>query len=238
MKKNERKGIWIPQSILGLELNGNDKILLAEIYSLCERENGCYASNQYFTKLMGFKTSGAASKRISFLTKKGFIRTKMVYEGKLCIGRHIYRTDFMNTLMGIVPNDTKVIDNWNQGVVPNEPQGISVGNTINTVTNSGFTNTYTSTYTGEKLVEMKLQEKEIPAPLQSTNAPTTTYQYFKKQKEEAAAYLVSATEIGGQIFEFDTPIKFPVLQNLIGSETFQRVKPELLRFIEAKKWLR
>jgi hypothetical protein len=48
MRKNKRKGIWIPDSILKLNLSGSDKILLSEIYSLCTREKGCYASNKHF----------------------------------------------------------------------------------------------------------------------------------------------------------------------------------------------
>lgn len=236
MRRKERKGIWIPQSILKLDLNGNDKILLAEIYSLCERKNGCYASNQHFANLIGYETAGAASKRLTFLAKKGFIRTKLVYDGKRCVGRHIYRNDIMNSLMGIVPNDTNGTDIGNQEVVLNEPVGISVGNTTNTTTNSGLINSDTSTHTGVNMVEKELQIKEIPAHLQPS--VTTQFQKFKKQKEEAAAFLVTATEIGAQIFEFDNQNKFQYLQNKIGYEAFQKIKPALLNFIEAKKWLR
>ena len=92
MAKKERKGIWIPQSIMVLDLNGNDKILLAEIFSLCEREDGCYASNNHFKKLLGYKTPGAASKRISFLSDKGYIRTEDVFVKRRCVGRRIYRS--------------------------------------------------------------------------------------------------------------------------------------------------
>lgn len=237
MKRKERKGIWIPQSILKLDLNGNDKILLAEIYSLCERKNGCYASNQHFANLIGYETAGAASKRLTFLAKKGFIRTKLVYDGKRCVGRHIYRNDIMNSLMGIVPNDTNGADIGNQGVVPNEPKGISAGNTTNSSrNNSVLINSGTSTHTGVNMVEEELQIKERPAHLQPS--VTTGFQKFKKQKEEAAAFLVNATEIGAQIFEFDNQNKFQNLQNKIGYEAFQKIKPALLNFIEAKKWLR
>jgi len=236
MRRKERKGIWIPQSVLKLDLNGNDKILLAEIYSLCERKNGCYASNQHFANLIGYETAAAASKRLTFLAEKGLIRTKLVYDGKRCVGRNIYRNDIMNSLMGIVPNDNDGNDIGNQGVVPNEPQGISVGNTTNTTTNSGLTKSYTSTNTGVNMVEEELQIKERPAHLQPS--VTTGFQKFKKQKEEAAAFLVNATEIGAQIFEFDNQNKFQNLQNKIGYEAFQKIKPALLNFIEAKKWLR
>ena len=235
MAKKERKGIWIPQSIMVLNLNGNDKILLAEIYSLCEREDGCYASNNHFMKLLGYKTPGAASKRISFLSDKGYIRTEDVYEKRRCVGRIIYRSEKTEILMGVIPNSNNGSDNWNQGVVPNELEGISVGNTINSFINSSLINSDTSTNTGQKLVEKELQIKERPAHLQPS--VTTGFQKFNKQKDESEAFLVSATKIGAKIFEYDSPGKFPILEKLIGTSDFQIVKPVLMRLIDAKKKL-
>jgi hypothetical protein len=55
--------------------------------------------------------------------------------------------------------------------------------------------------------------------------------------EEAEAILLDATSIGAEIFEFDSPVKFPVLEKLIGTSDFLRVKPVLMRFIDAKKKL-
>jgi len=49
------KGIWIPASIsLNEELSNEEKILLAEIQGL-EGDDGCYASNSYFAKILGKK---------------------------------------------------------------------------------------------------------------------------------------------------------------------------------------
>ncbi len=233
MAKKERKGIWIPQSIMVLDLNGNDKILLAEIYSLCEREDGCYASNNHFMKLLGYKTPGAASKRISFLSDKGYIRTEDVFEKRRCVGRRIYRSKKTEILMGVIPNTPKGIDKWNKDVVQMDESNVPIGTQLIPFTNSSLINTDTSTNTGQKLVEKELQIKERPAHLQPS--VTTGFQKFNNQKEEAAAFLVSATKIGAEIFEFDSPVKFPMLEKLIGTCDFQRVKPVLLRFIDAKR---
>ena len=127
MAKKERKGIWIPQSIMVLNLNGNDKILLAEIYSLCEREDGCYASNNHFMKLLGYETPGAASKRISFLSDKGYIRTEDVYEKRRCVGRIIYRSQKTEILKGVIPNTPKGIDNRNKDVVQMDESNVPIG---------------------------------------------------------------------------------------------------------------
>lgn len=236
MKKNKRLGIWIPQSILVLELNGTDKILLAEIYSLCEREDGCYASNNHFKKLLGFRTPGAASKRISFLSDKGYIRTEDVFDKGRCIGRRIYRSQKTETVMGVIPNTTEEgIDKMIKDVVQMDDRNIPTGTQLIPVTNSININTDNSIYTGAKSVESTFQNIERPVHIQS--GATSMFQFFKKQKEEAAAYLVGATEIGGQIFEFDSPVMFPVLEKLIGTSDFQKVKPVLLRFIDAKSKL-
>ena len=235
MAKKERKGIWIPQSIMVLDLNGNDKILLAEIYSLCEREDGCYASNNHFMKLLGYETPGAASKRISFLSDKGYIRTEDVYEKRRCVGRIIYRSQKTEILKGVIPNTPKGIDNRNKDVVQMDESNVPIGTQLIPFINSSLINSETSTNTGQKLVEKELQMKERPAHLQPS--VTTGFQKFNKQIKESSAFLVSATKIGAEILEFDSPVNFPMLEKLIGTNDFQRVKPALLSFIDAKKKL-
>lgn len=235
MAKKERKGIWIPQSIMVLDLNGNDKILLAEIYSLCEREDGCYASNNHFMKLLGYKTPGAASKRISFLSDKGYIRTEDVYEKRRCVGRIIYRSQKTGILKGVIPNTPKGIDNRNKDVVQMDESNVPIGTQLIPFINSSLINSETSTNTGENSVEINFQIKEPPEHLQPST--TTRFQFFKKQREEAEAILLDATSIGAEIFEYARPDKFPVLEKLIGTNDFQRVKPVLMRFIDAKKKL-
>lgn len=237
MRRKERKGIWIPQSILKLDLNGNDKILLAEIYSLCERKNGCYASNQHFANLIGYETAGAASKRLTFLAKKGFIRTKLVYDGKRCVGRHIYRNDIMNSLMGLVPIDTNGTDIGNQGVVPNEPKGISVGNTTNSsLINSVLINSDTSTETSIN-TGVKKESITYGANDKLNCGGISQGQYYRNQKEEAYNKLVNATPIGKYIFNYASPNQFYALEKKIGIDLFQQVKPLLEQYFNANKQL-
>ena len=106
MKKNEKKGIWIPIEILNdKNLDSSDKILLSEIYSLINLPNGCFAPNKYFGDLLNI-TSGAASKRITALKEKGYIETKNIYDNKACQGRIITR-----------PKNQKSIDQDNIDVI-------------------------------------------------------------------------------------------------------------------------
>ena len=51
--ENERgfKGVWIPREIwLSKELTLREKVMIVEIDSLETEDNGCYASNSYFSE--------------------------------------------------------------------------------------------------------------------------------------------------------------------------------------------
>lgn len=96
MEKDEKeieKYLKIGNEILyNPELDCTEKILLAEIQSLHKLEKGCFASNEHFALLLGLKTPAAASKRISKLTKMGYITTKNVYGKSNLVGRVITPT--------------------------------------------------------------------------------------------------------------------------------------------------
>lgn len=74
------KGIWIPKDVwLNSELSAIDKCMLAEIDSL-DNEEGCYASNNYFSNFCGVSVS-TITRSIKKLTDLGFIETKLI-EGR------------------------------------------------------------------------------------------------------------------------------------------------------------
>ena len=62
------KGVWIPKEVwLDTRLNALDKVILIEIDSLDQGENGCYASNEHlatFCQCSKTKVSTAISKLI------------------------------------------------------------------------------------------------------------------------------------------------------------------------------
>ena len=79
------KGVWIPKEIyLNKELSWTDKILLLEIDSL-DNEDGCFASNAYFSELLGISQINV-SKSISKLKKLGYIRQES-FDGRTRIYR-------------------------------------------------------------------------------------------------------------------------------------------------------
>ena len=50
------KGIWIPERLyLSPDLSPREKFLLIEIYSLTQKDKGCFASNKHFANFIGLK---------------------------------------------------------------------------------------------------------------------------------------------------------------------------------------
>ena len=141
------KGVWIPKEIwLDIRLNALDKIILTEINSLDNGEEGCYASNKYlaeFCKCAESKISITISKlkkldyieQINFDGRKRFIKTKRQTF-------NFYKADFKNlkdiniynnidnnntTTNKAKENDFKeVIDFYNNNIGLLTPYGLEV----------------------------------------------------------------------------------------------------------------
>lgn len=83
------KGVWIPKQIwLDERLSPLDKIILAEIDSLCSEEQGCYASNEYiaeFCQCSKTKVSNAISKliQLGYLYVESFDGRQRVLQSSL-----------------------------------------------------------------------------------------------------------------------------------------------------------
>ncbi|TGM74956.1 helix-turn-helix domain-containing protein [Leptospira bouyouniensis] len=71
MKGKERTGVWVAQWIYDLDLNPNQIRLYAEIVSL-DANDGCFASNEYFAKILRLKRD-TVSRLISQLKEKGLL---------------------------------------------------------------------------------------------------------------------------------------------------------------------
>ena len=73
MDNRDFKGVWIPKGIwLNDNLSALEKIVLTEIDSLDCDENGCYASNEYFSKFCQV-TETTISTAIKKLIEEGYI---------------------------------------------------------------------------------------------------------------------------------------------------------------------
>ena len=82
------KGIWIPKEIwLSKDLTIQEKLMLVEIDSL-DNDDGCFASNKYFSNFFGISTA-RISQIINELAKKGYLKITYQKEGKQTLGRII-----------------------------------------------------------------------------------------------------------------------------------------------------
>lgn len=78
--KRDFKGIWIPAEIwLREDLNATEKMVIAEIHSLSNQRQGCYASNNHFAKITGLSTS-RCSAIINKLKKDGMLKIEYIYK--------------------------------------------------------------------------------------------------------------------------------------------------------------
>lgn len=70
--KRDFKGVWIPREIwLSTDLKVMEKLILVEIDSL-DNEDGCFASNEHFSKFFSL-SKNRCSEIIKSLEKKGYI---------------------------------------------------------------------------------------------------------------------------------------------------------------------
>lgn len=85
------KGVWIPKEIwLSTDLKVMEKLILVEIDSL-DNEEGCFASNEHFSKFFSL-SKNRCSEIIKSLEKKGYIEINYVYqEGNKAISKRVIR---------------------------------------------------------------------------------------------------------------------------------------------------
>jgi hypothetical protein len=86
----EFKGVWIPKEIwLTKKLTLQEKVFLVEIDSL-NNENGCYASNDYFSEFFGL-SKNRCSEIINSLAAKQFITISYIWGAKKNIEKRILK---------------------------------------------------------------------------------------------------------------------------------------------------
>lgn len=70
------------------ELRANEKLLYGEISALANRTGECWATNRYFADLYGVSTE-SVRQWLRNLERRGYIRTRIEYEGKEVKARYI-----------------------------------------------------------------------------------------------------------------------------------------------------
>ncbi len=193
----KRTGIWLPVELIkNKELDWTNKVLLAEIHSLHELPKGCIASNEYFGELLGI-TKASASKRITQLTKLGYIETKNIYEKGMCVGRLIIPTEKRNNTdksekvqevkngssqenHEVVPGRLGGSSQENHGVVPERPGSSSL--------------TISGVVPGRPGGSSQTTRGVVPERLGGSSRENTTNTSTNKEKEEEKEKQLPAQE--------------------------------------------
>jgi hypothetical protein len=217
--KSQKRGIWIPEEIMvDKKLDWTNKVLLSEIYSLCELPNGCIASDNHFGKLLDIGRP-SVNKRVNKLEELGYITAQNHYRGKLCIGRTITKGSSIEKHT-IVP-EVEVGSSHNvKSVVPEVTGDSSVGNTTNTITNS----------------DLKIQ-KPIQNSGQGSNNGMTLNQFFTSRLEELAEEAFIKSSLGEDIFYYADPENIKLFRDAVSEEEYKKVFPVLKNIIEVEKKL-
>lgn len=126
-KERDFKGVWIPKNIwLDKNLSWSEKLMLVEIDSL-DKENGCFASNVYFSEFFGL-SKVRVSQIINSLIKKEYIVSKVYYKGGT---KEIDRRVLNISLRGY---NNKVYDPIKENFKDNNTINNTSNNTINSRT--------------------------------------------------------------------------------------------------------
>ena len=148
MQKRDFKGVWIPKEIwLSTYLKVMEKLILVEIDSL-DNEDGCFASNEHFSKFFSL-SKNRCSEIIKSLEKKGYIKIDYIYqEGSKAISRRVIRC--VRNIDGGIRNIDNPIRKTEEGYSENREDN-----------NTSFNNTFSNTSNKKDIVE---QSSTTPLP--------------------------------------------------------------------------
>ena len=148
MQKRDFKGVWIPKEIwLSTDLKVMEKLILVEIDSL-DNEDGCFASNEHFSKFFSL-SKNRCSEIIKSLEKKGYIKIDYIYqEGSKAISRRVIRC--VRNIDGGIRNIDNTIRKTEEGYSENREDN-----------NTSFNNTFSNTSNKKDIVE---QSSTTPLP--------------------------------------------------------------------------
>ncbi len=152
------KGVWIPKEVyLDTRLTALEKIILVEIDSLDNGEDGCFASNEYlaeFCQCTKVKVSTAISKLIEFgyLDKAGFDGRRRILKSRLKLSLRQTQTNFKA--------DTNKVDSNNKdNNKDNNKSNKDIKEIVNYLNENAGTHYRSTTDATIKVITARLNEK-------------------------------------------------------------------------------
>jgi biotin operon repressor len=221
MGSKNRKGIWIPIEILDdKNLDAANRIILAEIYSLCELTKGCIAGDEHLGELANLSRT-AINTRINILEKKGYFE-KTVKPG---IGKTLKRKRENDK----ISNKTIFEDSFN--LTPTSSVNDTLPVSLGTPTSSPADTINTNTNT-DKLIQETIQN--TGAAIKSN---MSINQLLTNRFEELVLDLVSKSSLGEEIFNYTQPGNLDMFRNVVDEEEYKLVYPLLIKIIDVENKL-
>jgi biotin operon repressor len=225
MGNKNRKGLWISIEILeDKNLDAVNKIILAEIYSLCELPKGCIAGDQHLGELVNLSRT-AINSRIKLLEGMGYFE-KTVKPG---VGKILKRKNKNNKLSQAVLETNQVENIFNPTPtssitdtlpVSSRTPTSSITDTINTTTNTDLLEQEIIQYTGA-----------------TKNSGLSMNQLLNNRFEELVFDLVNKTSLGEGIFIYTEPGNLDMFRDAVDEEEYKLVYPLLTSIIDVEKKL-
>jgi hypothetical protein len=220
MKNGKRGWLKITEEIIkDRSLDWTNKALLSEIYSLCQLEDGCYASDNHFSKFLGIGRT-SVNKRINWLKTKGYINTYNHFDKNRCVGRTI-QIDSSKKKHTLVLTEDKGSSLDIQDVVLSGTEGVSPENTINSFTRTVKVNQDNRTNTGAA---------EIKSSISACS-------HLKTRYEDLVSELVEESSLGEKIFFYLNKSKIHLLRDAVDQNEYKRIYPRLKKLITIDKQL-
>jgi hypothetical protein len=220
-----RKGLWISIEILeDKNLDAVNKIILAEIYSLCELPKGCIAGDQHLGDLVNLSRT-AINSRIKLLEEMGYFE-KTVKPG---IGKILKRKYRNNIISQAILETTQIENIFNPTPTSSSTDTLPV--------NSG-TPTSSSTDTINTTINTDLLEQEIIQYTGATkNSGMSMNQLLNNRFEELVFDLVNKSSLGEGIFIYTEPGNLDMFRDAVDEEEYKLVYPILTSIIDLEKKL-
>lgn len=161
-------------------LNSTEKLLYAEITSLCDREGYCWASNTHFAEMLD-KLPTYISQVISKLSNKGYIKVEVERSSKGTFRKIYIGGGIEKSITGVANKLDGDIEKTIEGYRNNY---IQKNNTINNTNNIEIDKSISIEYEGKKIEETEVEETSTDIKVQTKTQNQDQVQEQEQEQEQ------------------------------------------------------
>jgi len=225
MGNTNRKGLWIPEEILDdKNLDAANRIILAEIYSLCKLPKGCFAGDKHLGTLANLSRP-AINSRIKTLEEMEYFE-KTVKPG---VGKILKRTYRNSIISKAVLETTQVENTFNPTSTSSTTDTLPVSSGIFT---SSATDTINTTTNTDIIIQETIHDTGA-----AIKSDMSMNQLLTNRFEELVIDLVTKSSLGEEIFNYTQPGNLDMFRDAVDEEEYKLVYPLLIKIIDVEKKL-